>query len=105
MEKRRGGVRPDDVDEEGERGDEVEHKAIVFVGGDLWGGARSGLCDSRGGSNGFRVGAVGRGRSRGCEWRAEERCKGRRGWEWLVPHCQYFLPSPITGDNERAYIQ
>lgn len=43
VQERRGQVGPEEVHEEGERGEEVEDEAVVLVGWDLGGGAGDGL--------------------------------------------------------------
>lgn len=43
MQEGRGQEGPEEVDEEGEGGGQVEREAVVLVGGDFWGGARDGF--------------------------------------------------------------
>lgn len=46
-----GEVRPEDIHEEDEGGDEVEDEAIVFVGGYFGGCGREGCCATGGGGD------------------------------------------------------
>ena len=68
MQERRGQVAPQKVDQKRERGGQIQHEAVVFVGGDFGGGAGHGrgyACGFGDGGFGvvgrFDVGAVGRG--------------------------------------------